>query len=141
VSLNYLSSIGDGSWEYWGADVPIFVDGITKLLNVTYQATDIGKTYSQVLNRPVKASGAPEPTLPAPPAPYASPSGFGDDITNFLAVSVGSEAETAFARMFLNINPAIAEDYPGTVVAARSGPSYSQKIPDYGRCLELELML
>ena len=131
VSLAYQSSIGDGSWEYWNARTPVYIDGITELLNLTYQATDIGQTYLQILDLPVKASGASEPSLPAPPAPYATPLGFGEDITQFLAVSKGSEAEIALARMFLNINPAIAGAANGTVVAARSGPSYPQTDPDY----------
>ena len=59
------------------------------------------------------------------------PSGFGQDITTWLSVSIGSELETAFSRMFLNINPAIKGAAKGTVVAARSGPSYVQTDPDY----------
>ena len=100
-------------------------------MNLTYQATDIGETYVQTLNLPVNASGAPAPTLPSPPAPYATPRGFGADITSWLAVSVGSEAETAFARMFLNINPDVEGAAEGTVVAARSGPTYTDTNPDY----------
>ena len=107
VSLNYISSIGNGNWEYWGGDTHVYVDGITELLNVTYEASDIGKTYHQILNLPVNASGAPVPTLPSPPAPYATPRGFGEDVTGYLAVDVGSESETALARIFLNINPPI----------------------------------
>lgn len=33
--------------------------------------------------------------------------------------------------MFLNINPAVEGAVDGVVVAARSGPSYEQKDPDY----------
>lgn len=131
LSLDYQSSIGDGGWEYWSANTPIYVDGISQLLNLTYQATDIDQTYDQALDLPVHASGSAEPTLPSPPKPYASPSGFGDDITTFLAVSAGSEAEIAHTRMFLNINPAITDAANGTVVAAQSGPSYPQIDPDY----------
>lgn len=151
ISLNYQSSIGsDGAWEFWGANTPVYIDGITELLNITYQATDIGETYHQILNIEVEATGAPEPSLPEPPAPYARPQGFGDDITAFLSPesNSGSEALTAFDRMFLNINPAIdgaakglitsplldrihSLTFLGVVVAARSGPSYDQKIPDY----------
>jgi glucoamylase len=106
--LNYQSSIGtDDEWEFWGANVPVYVDGITELLNITYQALDIGETYYDILNLEVIASGKPEPTLPEPPAPYASPRGFGNDITKFLAVQDGSEAEISFEGMFRNINPAI----------------------------------
>lgn len=87
----------------------MYVDGITELLNLTYQATDIGETYRQILNIEVEATGDPEPTLPEPPAPYAKPQGFGNDITKFLSLETGSDSEalTAFDRMFLNINPAI----------------------------------
>ena len=131
LDLNYGSGIANGNWELWNADTAIWIDGITEIRNLTYNDTDNGQIYDQVINLDVKASGAPEPTLPSPPAPYASPSGFGDDITKFLAVSSGSESEVALARMFLNINPAIKGDAKGTVVAARSGPSYPQKDPDY----------
>lgn len=89
----------------------------------------------QQLGLPVDATGAPEPSLAVPPAPYASPLGFGDDITDWLAVkgnpNVDSEAKLAFQRMFLNINPAVEGAVDGVVVAARSGPSYEQKDPDY----------
>jgi len=103
VTFGYTSSIGDGSWELWSTSTPVYIDGITELLNLTYQAIDIGQTYVQTLDLPVNATGPPAPTLPSPPAPYASPKGFGDDITSWLAISNGSEAEIAFQRMFLNI--------------------------------------
>ena len=109
----------------------MWVDGISQFLNVTYQDVDNGQSYDQVLNLDVNASGAPEPTFPAPPAPYATPSGFGSDITDYLAVSSGSEAEIAQAGLFRNVNPAISGAANGTVVAARSGPSYPQQQPDY----------
>ena len=133
VTLNYQSSLA-GNFELWSSSTPIFIDGITKLLNLTFQATDIGQTYNQILNLPVNATGAPAPTLPGPPAPYATPKGFGDDITSWLSINIASEAETAFARMFLNINPAVPGAAEGTVVAARSGPSYTAgdiEYPDY----------
>lgn len=132
LSLGYESSIGaDGAWEIWGASTPVYIDGITSLLNLTYEATDIGETYDQVLNLPVNATGAPEPAAAAPPVPYATPSGFSEDITKWLHVSNGSESEVAFTRMFLNINPEVAGDVPGTVVAAQSGPDFPQTNPDY----------
>ncbi|GAB7358770.1 hypothetical protein MBLNU230_g3996t1 [Neophaeotheca triangularis] len=118
VGLNYRSSIGDdNTWELWGSSTPIYIDGITELLNITYRAVDIGQTYSEQLGFQVEASGAPEPSLPSPPAPYASPS-----------------ADLSLAKMFVNINPAIGGADLGTVVAARSGPSYDQKTPDYEYC-------
>lgn len=62
--MNYQSSIGnDGKFEYWGANTPVYIDGITELLNLTYQATDIGQTYHQILNIEVEPSGEPEPIL------------------------------------------------------------------------------
>lgn len=132
VSLGYESSIGtNGLWELWGASTPVYIDGITELLNLTYAATDIGQTYYQVLNIPVNATGAPPPSPAAPPKPYASPTGFGDDITQWLAVDLGSESETALTRMFMNINPDVEGDVPGTVVAAQSGPTYPQTDPNY----------
>lgn len=133
VGLDYQSSIGnDSTWESWGANTPIYIDGITELLNLTYQAVDLGETYVQQLNLPVEASGAPEPSLPSPPAPYAAPSGFSRDITRWLRPNPsGSQADLSLERMFVNINPAIDGADNGTVVAARSGPSYEQEIPDY----------
>ncbi|WPH01779.1 Hypothetical protein R9X50_00463200 [Acrodontium crateriforme] len=131
VQFGYQGDASVSGWEVWNTQTAIYIDGITELLNLTYQATDIGKTYVQSLNKPVQASGAPAPTLPSIPTPYAEPMGFEQDITNWLSVSIGSEVETAFARMFLNINPSIQGDAKGTVVAARSGPSYDQKDPDY----------
>ena len=132
VTFGYTNGIGDGStWELWSTSTPVFYDGLTKLLNLTFQATDIGATYTQVLNLPVNATGGPAPTVPALPKPYATPRGFEADITAWLAVAVGSELETAFAGMFTNINPAIDGASLGTVVAARSGPSYAQLLPDY----------
>ncbi|KAK5685543.1 hypothetical protein LTS10_003624 [Elasticomyces elasticus] len=130
VGLGYTSSIGDdGTWELWGTTTPVYVDGITELLNLTYRAIDIGQTYVENLHLQVNATGIPPPTLPSPPAPYASPRGFGNDITSWL--SIDAETTTAFERMFLNINPAVPGAVKGVVVAARSGPTYTQTNPDY----------
>ncbi|KAK3651509.1 hypothetical protein LTR56_005651 [Elasticomyces elasticus] len=130
VELGYTSSIGDdGTWELWGTTTPTYVDGITELLNLTYRAVDIGQTYVETLNLRINATGTPPPTLPSPPAPYASPRGFGNDITTWL--SINAETTTAFERMFLNINPAVPGAVKGVVVAARSGPTYTQTNPDY----------
>nr|OQO21361.1 hypothetical protein B0A51_11978 [Rachicladosporium sp. CCFEE 5018] len=131
ISLGYQNSIADTNYETWGANTPVYIDGVTELLNLTYQAVDIGKTYTQILDLAVTASGAPAPTLPSPPKPYATPNDFQNTITKWLAVEDGSESEIAFTRMFLNIQPAIPGAVNGTVVAARSGPSYDQKDPDY----------
>ncbi|KAF2157282.1 glycoside hydrolase family 15 protein [Myriangium duriaei CBS 260.36] len=131
LSLGYISSIPNTTYEYWGSATSIYVDGISELLNLTYQATDIGKTYSQDLNINVVASGAPEPTLPGPPAPYASPSGLQDDITSWLSVGNDTQIGLAKSLMFANINPSLPDVANGTVVAARSGPTYPQQLPDY----------
>ncbi len=80
MDLNYISSVNGSDnhddWEYWGAATPVYVDGISELLNITFEALDIGQSFDQILNVPVEASGAPIPSLPAPPAPYATPLGF-----------------------------------------------------------------
>lgn len=132
ISLGYESSIANTNYELWGASTPIYVDGITEFLNLTYQATDIGQTYVQQLGIAVVASGAPEPnTTVVAPQPYATPLGFSSDITAWLNPSSNSEAGIAKTRMFLNINPDIPGAVNGTVVAARSGPSYPQTDPDY----------
>jgi len=138
LTFGYGSDAGANSLEIWTTSTPLYIDGVTELLNLTYQATDIGETFYQILDLPVNASGAPAPTLPAPPAPYATPSGFGDDITSWLAVSDGSESEIAVARMFLNINPQVEGAVEGVVVAAQSGPTYTGNDtadPDYEYCM------
>lgn len=131
IGLNYISSIDDSGWEFWGSTTPVWIDGISELLNITYEATDIGQTYDEILDQVVTASGPPASTLPAPPAPYATPTGFSDDITSFLAVSSGSEAEIALTRMFLNINPDVSGAAAGVVVAGQSGPTYPSTDPNY----------
>lgn len=131
VDFGYSSDVGVNNFEYWTTSVSIYIDGITELLNLTFEATDLGETFVQTLNLPVKASGAPAPTLAGVPAPYATPQGLGSDITNWLAVKAGSESEISLARLFLNINPAIEGAAKGVVVAARSGPSYTGTDPDY----------
>ncbi|KAI5210793.1 glucoamylase precursor [Aureobasidium subglaciale] len=131
VALGYNSSIPDTNYEFWSANTPVYLDGITQLLNLTYQAKDIGQTYVQQLQLTVKASGSAPPAPAAIPSPYATPSGFSDDITAWLAPKSGSQADFSKKRMFLNINPDIDGAAKGTVVAARSGPSYDQKLPDY----------
>ncbi|KAG9658439.1 glucoamylase precursor, partial [Aureobasidium melanogenum] len=122
VSLGYNSSISNTNYEFWSANTPVYLDGITELLNLTYQATDIGQTYVQQLQLAVKPSGDAPPAPAAIPSPYATPSGFSDDITAWLAPKNGSQADFAETHMFLNINLDIDGAAKGTVVAARSGP-------------------
>ncbi|KAG8625020.1 hypothetical protein KVT40_006771 [Elsinoe batatas] len=131
LSLGYRSSIPDTNYEYWGSNAPIYLDGISELLNLTYRAVNIDQTFVQPLNIEVVASGAPEPTQPGPPAPYASPSGLSGDITQWLTVDAESQATLSKRAMFSNINPDLPGVANGTVVAAKSGPSYPQKLPGY----------
>ncbi|KAF4550318.1 Glucoamylase-like protein 2 [Elsinoe fawcettii] len=131
LSLGYRSSIADTNYEYWGSNAPIYLDGITQLLNLTYRAVNIGQTFVQSLDLEVSPSGQPEPTQPGPPAPYASPSGLSDDITQWLNIDAESQVTLSKRLMFSNINPDLPDVANGTVVAAKSGPSYPQKLPDY----------
>ncbi|KAK5005765.1 hypothetical protein LTR28_007309 [Elasticomyces elasticus] len=108
-----------------------YLDGLTEILNVTYNAVDIGKTYVDIVDLAVVASGAAAPTPAAPPKPYATPLGFSDDITKWLQPNKDSEDGIAMARMFMNINPNVVGAVNGTVVAAQSGPTYPQHDPDY----------
>lgn len=119
VQLGYQESIANTNYEFWTSSTPyINLDGIKSLLNLTFQATDIGQTYVQNLsNITVKTSG-PKPSTSTIPAPYATPTGFGKDITNFLAAAKGSEAAIAKRRMFNNIE--VTDAAIGTVVAAQS---------------------
>lgn len=130
--MSYWGGIGNGLlWEYWGTLTPVYIDGITSLLNITYVSVDTKKTYAQILNLPVQSSGSAPPSLAAPPAPQVTPKGFGQDVTNFLSTSQGSMIGLAFARLFQNIGPNIAGAAPGAVVAAQSGPDYPQLLPNY----------
>lgn len=130
VALGYDSSVAN-NYELWTSTSSAWVDGISQLLNITYQATDLGLTYTQQLGQSVTASGKPAPTLPSPPKPYASPRGFSNDITNFLAVSDGSQLKRSCTKMFVNINPSVPGAVDGVVVAGRSGPTFASKNPDY----------
>ncbi|KAK4986607.1 hypothetical protein LTR50_005217 [Elasticomyces elasticus] len=134
ASLNWIKEI-DGTnyaWELWGANISdAYLDGLTEILNVTYNALDIGKTYVDIVDAEVVASGAAAPTPAAPPKPYATPLGFSDDITKWLQPNKGSEDGIAMTRMFMNINPDVVGAVNGTVVAAQSGPTYPQHDPDY----------
>ncbi|OZJ02834.1 hypothetical protein BZG36_04351 [Bifiguratus adelaidae] len=127
ISLGYQEEIPGTNygWEFWTANAPVYVDGIDELLNVTYHAVDIGQTYYQILNDPVTASGAPIPTPPAPPKPYASPSTVGSDITTWLSPSGNSETVLSKRFMFNSINVPGAAN--GTVIAAQSytAPDYA----------------
>ena len=131
IGLGYNSSVED-EFEIWGAYTPVYWNGITQLSNLTFQATDLGETFSQSLNLTVSASGtaAPSPDT-TPPRPYATPSGLSQDITTWLSTNGTSQAISAKRFMFSNINPNVSGPANGTVVAAHSGPSYPQTDPDY----------
>jgi len=126
ITLGYQSSIPNTNYEFWTAtDIPVYIDGISELLNITYQALDIKQVYYQVLDEKVVASGDPAPGPASPPAPYATPLGKAKDITQWLAPVANSEAGIAKSRMFNNINvPGAAL---GTVIAAQSytAPNYA----------------
>lgn len=125
IGLGYNSSIPNTNWEYWSSSTPVYVDGITELINITYAATDVDQFYYEVLNIAVVASGNPIPSAAAPPTPYATPSGLADDITTYLAPTNGSEAGLSKVLMFDNIDiPGAAN---GTVIAAQSytAPDYA----------------
>ncbi|CZT20839.1 related to Glucoamylase [Ramularia collo-cygni] len=120
VGLGYQSGVEGTNFELWSSSSPAYVDGVQELLNLTYVVVDLAIE-----------SGPPEPTLPGPPAPYATPKGFGDDITTFLAVEAGSQLEKSFTKMFVNINPAVEGAVDGVVIAGRSGSPFESKLPDY----------
>ena len=129
VSLGYITDApGATNWEIWGSnDTAAYIDGVTQLLNLTYAATDINQTYSEQLGLPVTASGAPAPTAPKAPEPYASPCGLSQDISNWLDVCNGNASEAIISKnlMFANIDiPGAAN---GTVIAAQSytNPDYA----------------
>lgn len=125
VALSYVSAVTtNNKWQIWTASTPAYVDGITELLNITYRAVNINKVYSQRLNIPVIATGEVAPTPQVAPVPYATPNGFSDDITSWLAIGDTSQLAICKSRMFDNINSVGASN--GTVVASTSTAS-----PDY----------
>ena len=133
LSLGYEKSVDDtdGFWEFWGVSGPVSLGGVSRLLNLTYQAVDIERFYSQTLNLPVERSGKPPPSRDdGLPDPYATPSGYSADITTWMSTKgAGSEIPIAFAKMFSNIKPLeIPSSADSSVVAARSGPAYPQKV-------------
>ena len=125
VSLSYNQSIVNTNWEYWSASAPVYVDGITELINITYAATDVNQFYSQQLGISVVSSGIPRPSPAGPPTPYATPSGLADDITTYLTVTNSSQAALSKTLMFANIDVSSAAN--GTVIAAQSytNPDYA----------------
>lgn len=119
ISLGYNSSIPDTNYESWGSITnDVNIDGVTRLLNITYQATDVGQTNVQQLNLPVVASG-PAPTTSSAPKPYASPIGFAQDITSWLRVQNGGVQIPLTKKLMFN-NIEVTNAVKGSVVAAQS---------------------
>jgi glucoamylase len=125
ISLSYNESIANTNWEYWSASTPVYVDGITELINITYAATDVNQFYSQQLGISVAPSGSPPPSSAAPPTPYATPSGLAEDITTYLTATNNSQAALSKTLMFANID--VSDAANGTVIAAQSytNPNYA----------------
>ena len=118
LSLGYAESVPSTDWEIWSASNPdAYLDGVARLTNITYQATGVNQNYKQQLGQSVTASG-PAPSTSTIPAPYASPTGFSQDITDWLAPSTGSQAANALSYLFSNIEVQGAAN--GTVIAAQS---------------------
>lgn len=118
LGLGYASDVPNSNYEIWyGANPNAYLDGVTHLTNITYQATDINQNYNQQLGQNVTASG-PTPATSTIPAPYASPTGFSEDITDWLATSPGSQAANSLSFMFTNIE--VPDAANGTVIAAQS---------------------
>lgn len=115
IPLGYGSDVsGSAGWENWFASVPyVYLDGISQIVNVTYQNTDAGTTYTATPNVSVVASG-PTPTTSTIPAAYASPTGFAADIDSYIAATSASYAGAAKTLLFNNVFT------NGTVVAAQS---------------------
>lgn len=116
----------DNDWELWSISSPIYQEeGLSKLLNVTFNSINTGDTYSQELNIEVEQEGEIEDTTTTPEAEI-TPSGLSEDIDNWLnPTDVNSQAYISKNRLFDNIN--VNGSVPGLVIAAQS---YYE--PDYG---------
>jgi len=88
------------------------------LLNITFNAVDINQIFVQDLRNITVNPSGPKPTSTSIPPPYATPTGFSKDISNFLAAAKGSEAAKAKRFMFNNIE--VTGAAVGTIVAAQS---------------------
>ncbi|KAK6341442.1 glycoside hydrolase 15 protein [Orbilia brochopaga] len=126
VSLGW-SHMAEGTnngWEYWTAQTPLYLDGVTKLVNLTYHALDINQQFAQSLNLKVVPSGPPPPAPPPEPVPYAQPQGFSSDISDYLTVAANSQSAISKKRMFDNISPAGAVRGLVTAAQSRADPDY-----------------
>ncbi|KAB8556618.1 hypothetical protein FH972_025655 [Carpinus fangiana] len=122
LQLGYAGDVpGASGWENWIASAQYAnLDGVQRLVNITYQDLDAPRDYSQILNEAVTASG-PTPTTSSIPRPYATPSGFAGDITNYTLPNAASHVGVAKSKLFANVFP------NGTVIAAQSfvAPDYA----------------
>jgi len=126
ISLGWVAMADNtnNGWEYWAAQTPVYLDGLTKLVNLTYDALDINQHFVQTLNIDVQPSGSPPPAPPPEPVPYARPQGFSSDISDYLVANASTQASISKKRMFDNISPEGA--VKGLVAAAQSKAD-----PDY----------
>lgn len=102
----------------------MYLDGVTKLINITYEAVDINQNYVQVLNLDVEATGDPAPAPPPDPVPYAKPQGFSQDITDYLKISKSAQPGICKKRMFDNISAEGAVKGLVTAAQSKSEPDY-----------------
>ncbi|KAF3916431.1 Glucoamylase [Orbilia brochopaga] len=114
----------NNGWEYWTSQTPVYLDGITKLVNLTYQALDIHQQFAQSLDIKVIPSGPPPPAPPPEPVPYAQPQGFSSDISDYLTVTATSQSGISRKRMFDNISPEGAVKGLVTAAQSRADPDY-----------------
>ncbi|KAK6532540.1 glycoside hydrolase 15 protein, variant 2 [Arthrobotrys megalospora] len=101
----------------------VYLNGLTKLINITYDALDIRQQYVQSLNLAVEPSGPPPPSPPEEPKPYARPQGFSSDISDWMATSA-TQAGISKKRMFDNISPEGAVKGLVTAAQSRADPDY-----------------
>ncbi|KAF3912754.1 Glucoamylase [Dactylellina cionopaga] len=126
ISLGWVR-MADGTnngWEYWAAQTPVFIDGVSKLINITYDALDVHQQFIQTLNIEVEPSGPPAPPPPPEPVPYAKPQGFSSDISDYLNVSPSTQPGISKKRMFDNISPEGAVRGLVTAAQSKADPDY-----------------
>ncbi|KAF3937920.1 Glucoamylase [Dactylella cylindrospora] len=126
ISLGWVQMVEQTNyaWELWAAETPVFLDGVTKLINITYDALDIRESYAQDLNINVEPSGPPPPDPPPDPTPYADPQGFSSDISDYLRISKSTQPGICKTRMFDNISPVGAVKGLVTAAQSRAEPDY-----------------
>jgi len=122
---SFYEDLGN-DWELWSISSPIYPEeGLTKLLNVTFNSITTDKTYSHDLDIEVEQEGEVAKESPTPSAAI-SPTGFYKDIDDWLNPNdTSAQAYKSKTRVFDNIN--VNGSIPGLVIAAQS---YYD--PDYG---------